>query len=232
MVGLAFSAGVYFGCNSLANAFKKQGTITTKGLSERIVKADQGKWKITLTVKSKEIDSGIEKINTAKTTMENTLKAMNFTKLDMGRVGVYQGEIEEESIVDKDGNKLVKKGIQNIFTCDFLVEETDAEKLKAAEIDLLPYFRDGIEISERKSYKLLSFDSLRPVMLQETVTSAINMAKTFLKSSGGSLGKVQSASQGAFTIVPVNQTSEWDTNHEGEIEKKIRVVSTIVFEVK
>ena len=64
-------------------------------------------------------------------------------------------------------------------------------------------------------------------MLEEATQNARQAAEEFAKSSDSQVGKIKNANQGVFSILPREQTP--GANESEQINKKIRVVSTVVY---
>lgn len=64
-------------------------------------------------------------------------------------------------------------------------------------------------------------------MLEEATKNAEAAAQEFAKSSKSKVGRIRRASQGVFSILPRIQTP--DASEAQQIEKQVRVVSTIEY---
>ena len=67
-------------------------------------------------------------------------------------------------------------------------------------------------------------------MLELATKNAKKSAQEFAKSSNSTLGKIHTANQGVFSILPREQS--FLNNENTQIEKKVRVVSTITYWLK
>ena len=80
------------------------------------------------------------------------------------------------------------------------------------------------EYSEPVSYSYVSFQEMKPRMMEEAIANAQATARQFAKTSGSKLGKILSADQGQFSI-----NSKDENNPQ---IKKLRVVTTITYQLK
>ena len=73
-------------------------------------------------------------------------------------------------------------------------------------------------------YEYVSFQQMKPKMMQEAIKNAEQTAKQFAENSDSKLGKILDAGQGQFTI----------TDRDGNTPyiKKLRVVSTVTYSLK
>ena len=64
-------------------------------------------------------------------------------------------------------------------------------------------------------------------MHEQATQNARQAAEEFAKSSGSAVGKIKNANQGVFSILPREQAP--GISEAEQIEKTVRVVSTIVY---
>ena len=74
------------------------------------------------------------------------------------------------------------------------------------------------------TYEYVSFQQMKPKMMQEAIKNAEQTARQFAENSDSEIGKIQDASQGQFTI----------ENRDGNTPyvKKLRVVTTVTYSLK
>ena len=70
-------------------------------------------------------------------------------------------------------------------------------------------------------------NDIKPQMLEEATKNATAEAQEFAKSSDSKVGKIRRAQQGVFSILPREQTA--NAQESAQIDKKVRVVSTVEF---
>lgn len=196
-------------------------TVTVKGLSEREYEADIVIWPIQFTAASNNLgelyrtmDSNTQKIRefleaTAITSDEITVTSPGITDKAAQQYGnqggaefrytasqtvtVYSKNIGNVRQVMRRMSELGKQGI--VFTADNYQAETE--------------------------YLFTRLNEVKPEMIEEATQEARAVAEKFASDSKSSLGKIQTASQGQFSI------SARDKNNPHI--KKIRVVSTVAY---
>ena len=77
------------------------------------------------------------------------------------------------------------------------------------------------------SYLFTRLNDVKPQMLKEATQNARQAADEFAKNSQSKVGKIRSASQGVFSILPREEVPE--QTERDQINKKIRVVSTVEY---
>ena len=89
--------------------------------------------------------------------------------------------------------------------------------------------KDGIAIVDGGydnpvKYEFVSFNSMKPKMMEEAIANARKTAEQFAKNSESNLNKIVSADQGQFSID--------DRDSNTPYVKKVRVVTTITYSLK
>lgn len=91
---------------------------------------------------------------------------------------------------------------------------------------------DTSRINPNPSYYFTQLDNLRPEMLATATHSARLVAEQFAKDANTTLGSIRHASQGLFEITNRDATSSgWGSQAATSIDKKIRLVTTIDYEL-
>lgn len=85
----------------------------------------------------------------------------------------------------------------------------------------LPTLYEKINV---KTGKIMSFQQMKPEMMEEAIKNAQKTAEQFAKVSESELGKIQTAGQGQFEIGDRDQNTPYI--------KKLRVVTTVTYSLK
>lgn len=78
--------------------------------------------------------------------------------------------------------------------------------------------------SNQVSYEYVSFQKMKPAMMQEAIKNAEQTARQFAENSDSKLGKIRSATQGQFSIE--------DRDPNTPYVKKVRVVTTVTYALR
>ena len=86
---------------------------------------------------------------------------------------------------------------------------------------------DNQEYSSPVSYLFTGLNEIKPKMLEQATKNAKEAAEEFAKSSDSTVGKIKTANQGVFSVLPREQIPGISENMQ--INKTVRVVSTVVY---
>jgi len=205
------------------NFVEKDRRVNVKGLAEREVEADKVTWPIV----SKEVGNDLPGLYERIGTTQRKIKAF------LQGHGIKADELSENApqVVDlqareySDNNKPYRYIVTSVIT----VTSQDVKKVRqiiARQGDLL---KEGIAIVDGGyenpvKYQLVSFQELKPKMMQEAIENAEKTAQQFAENSHSKLNKIVSADQGQFSID--------DRDENTPYIKKVRVVATVTYSLK
>lgn len=208
------------GLDSISNKDRK---VTVKGLSEREVEADKVTWPIL----TKEIGDDLPALYTRINS--TTAKVKAFLKQN----GVKDAEISVNAPVVVDMNA-ERYGVQNPgyrynITSTVTVTSRNVKLVRSIIARQGELLKQGVAIVDGGYgngvvYEYVSFQQMKPKMMQEAIKNAEQTARQFADNSDSKLGKILDAAQGQFSI----------TDRDGNTPyiKKLRVVSTVTYSLK
>ena len=201
----------------------KDRKVTVKGLAEREVMAN----KITWPIVCKELGDYLP-------TLYNNINSTNTAIIDfLKKNGISENEISinPPKVIDINSNIYSNNTRGYRYNITSVITVTSSQVTKVREIiskqgELL---NQGIAIVEgdydnRISYEYTDFSAIKPEMMKEAISNAQKTAKQFAENSESKLGKIQTASQGQFSI------QDRDTNTP--YIKDIRVVTTVTYSLE
>ena len=201
----------------------KERKVTVKGLSEREVEADKVTWPIL----TKEIGDDLPALYTRINS--TTAKVKAFLKQN----GVKDAEISVNAPVVVDMNA-ERYGVQNH---DYRYNITSTVTVTSRNVKLVrsiiarqgELLKQGVAVVDGGYgngvvYEYVSFQQMKPKMMQEAIKNAEQTARQFADNSDSRLGKILDAAQGQFSIT--------DRNGNTPYIKKLRVVSTVTYSLK
>lgn len=208
------------GFEKFANKDRK---VTVKGLAEREVMAN----KITWPIVSKELGDYLpalyNNINSTNTAIINFLKSNGISDKEIS--------VNPPKVVDLNSNIYSSNTRGYRYNITSVITVTSSQVAKVREIiskqgELL---KQGIAIVDgdyenRISYEYTDFSAIKPEMMKEAISNAQKTAKQFAENSESKLGKIQTASQGQFSIQ--------DRDSNTPYIKDIRVVTTVVYSLE
>lgn len=243
---LIIGLGVFGAGYSIGKSFylvkKLNRMVTVKGLAEQDVKSDLGIWEINY----REIGNDLIKLNTKlqqdEVVVTTFLKQQGFVDQEIDRT---QYRIEDRlanvygqapSQAASDQRYVVTAGIR-IRSGKVDIIQKSAQMVDQILQQGVALTFDSMNVSPNPSFYYTKLDAIRPAMLAAATKSARTVAEQFAKDSGSDLGGIQRASQGLFQIMgrdTSTMSADWNNNQNalGSIDKKVRLVTTIDYQLR
>ena len=214
--GLLLKAGI-------DNFTNKDRRVTVKGLSEIEVPADQVTWSITTAETGNDLQQVYANSSSVirKITKFLTSNGIAAEDINVGTPIVTDNETDRWN-ADRIPFRFKIKTVLS-------VNSKEVDKVRGLISRQGELLSQGIaiinsEYSEPVSYSFVSFQEMKPRMMEEAIANAQLTAQQFAKNSGSKLGKIISADQGQFSI-----NSKDENNPQ---IKKLRVVTTITYQLR
>lgn len=211
---------VKWGIDDFANKDRK---VSVKGLSEREVDADKVTWPIL----SKELGNNLPELYNRIAVTQGKIKKFLMSN------GVKENEINVNAPVVIDLNadqyntnqRAYRYNITSIVT----VTSRNVKLVRSIIARQGELLKEGIAIvnggyENPVKYEFVSFNSMKPKMMEEAIANARKTAEQFAKNSESKLNKIVSADQGQFSIDNRDSNTPY--------VKKVRVVTTITYSLK
>lgn len=195
-------------------------TVSVRGLAEKEVDADLAVWKLSFSIGSnnmKELQNQIlRETDLAKTFLENH-------QLTQADYTVLSPEITDATVSmysDPEHRSFDYVGKQTI-----LIRSGNVQAVKSAAQDTIQLLGQGVSVSSdwdgKVQYYFNGLNEIKPEMIAEATENAHKAAEQFAHDSNSKVGKIQTASQGLFSIE--------DAAPGLEYKKNVRVVTTVVY---
>lgn len=198
----------------------KDRTVTVKGLAEKEVEAD----KVTWPIQTKEIGDDLpdlySRINVT------TSKVKSFLKKN----GIKDNEISVNApvVIDLQADRYGtddRKYRYNI-TSTITVTSSNVKLVRSIIARQGELLKQGVAVVDGGygtgvTYEYVSFQKMKPQMMQEAIKNAEQTATQFAENSNSGLGKIMNASQGQFSIE--------DRDANTPYIKKVRGVITVTY---
>ncbi len=221
MIGLiVLGLFIKLGLESFSDKDRK---VTVKGLSEREVQADKVTWPIMTKELGDDLPSLYTRINAT------TAKVKYFLKQN----GIKDSEISINAPVVVDMNA-ERYGVQNHdyrynITSTITVTSHNVKLVRSIIARQGELLKQGVAVVDGGYgngvvYEYVSFQQMKPKMMQEAIKNAEQTAKQFAENSDSKIDKILTAGQGQFSI-------ENRDNNTPYI-KKLRVVTTVTYSLK
>ncbi|MCH5229956.1 MAG: SIMPL domain-containing protein [Muribaculaceae bacterium] len=195
-------------------------TVSVRGLCEREVNANKVTWPIV----SKEVGNDLP---TIYNNVENTNRMiLQFLKNN----GIEESEISINPplVIDLQADRYsynqnpYRYNVTNVM----VVTSSKVEKVNELIKKQTQLLKEGIAIvagdyQYQTIYEYTDLNTIKPAMIAEATKNAREAADKFAEDSGSKVGRIQTASQGQFSIEDRDQYTPYI--------KKIRVVSSIIY---
>ena len=218
---LAFGmiVGGYLLGDGLRRSRLAERSVTVRGLAERDVTADLATWTIAYAEQGTdlgEVQAGIDQDTRAIIAF---LRAAGFGDPEIISAGVGVNQFFDSN-----------RGVNSITVRRRLQLRTaDVKKARAAFARQFDLIRRGVAIEEGSgiSYSFTRLNDVKPAMIAEATKDARRGAEQFAQDSGTSVGGIESATQGYFSI-GARDGEEGASGSDSPLQK-VRVVTTIDF---
>lgn len=200
--------------------------VTVKGLAETNVKADLAIWNLKFVVTADNLTAAQQNIASQRGVIYEFLQQQGIAKAE-----ISEGRVETNDLLANPYRS------NNDVASRFIVSQTIT--VRSGNVDIIDKaLRNNGELVARGiildsqygspvSYIFTKLNDIKPQMLEEATKNAAAAAAEFAKSSDSRVGRIRRASQGVFSILPLEQTP--DVSENQSINKKVRVVSTIEY---
>lgn len=232
IAGALIGLGVAVGGTNLGLCYRQvvnnNNVVVVKGLAEKDVKADLALWTIKFVATNNNILIATKDIENQQKLIIEYLKNAGFEESEIIIQGLTMQDAYADSYRDKDS-------ITSRYTLNQCLS------IRSTKIDLVhdtfPKIGDlvskGVSFSSYGNgvaYSFTKLNDIKPEMLKNAIENAKASANEFAINSGAKIGSIKRANQGVFSITSREQTNESD--EASQIDKKVRVVSTIEYFIK
>ncbi|MFQ7113046.1 SIMPL domain-containing protein [Hallella bergensis] len=211
---------IRWGIDDFANKDRK---VTVKGLAEREVEADKVTWPVVFQEMGNELPALYDRI----AQKQQTIKAF----LMKNGVKASEMQVNAPKVVDMNADRysVNQKPYRYNITSTITVTSRNVKGVRAIISRQGELLKQGIAIvggdyDSQIEYEYVSFQGMKPKMMQEAIANARTTAEQFAKNSDSNLNKIVSADQGQFSIE--------DRDRNTPYIKKVRVVTTVTYSLK
>lgn len=205
--------------------------VSVKGLSERVVEADQASWRLPFRGQGGDRETAI-----------NDAIAARDAALALGRSGGLPAEammVEPFALTVERSYVQVGGGVQEerlryVASGAVRMRSTDVAAIEALTGRSSELLDQGVLLGAsdygdmpRAVFSYTGFNQIKPDMIAEATQNARAAARQFAADSGSRVGRIASANQGVVQIL----AADGDYDERSERRKLIRIVSSIEYEL-
>ncbi len=230
VLALGMIGGAFFIAKAINNHTYYNRSIHVKGLSEKDVVADQGIWKLTISLAGNDIVSLNQKAAEYKRIVVDGLLASGFQASEVN--GDLPVSIEDK-MVDRYNDRFdPEKQARYVLDTTIQLETTDVEKLFKSTHVINQFVAQGIFFkgSTAPTFFYSKLNEIKPDMLKEAGINAFAGALELASNTKSQVGKIKDASQGAFSIRLRNDGAEYEGGYgKSSPYLRARVVTNVTY---
>ncbi len=204
-----------------------QRRVTVKGLAERDVKADLALWTIRFTASGNDLAGVQETLDQDLQKIRSFLQTQGFDQAEIQPGGLRVEDLKRYSEqAERDRYAIVQTVTVRSHNVDLVADVS-------RRLGVL--VRQGIVLhqdweSRDPVYVFTGLNEIKPAMIAEATQKAREAAVQFSQDSGSLIGRINTAHQGVFVILPRDPVV--GEKESTQIFKTVRVVNTITYQLE
>ena len=210
-------------------------TISVKGLAEKPVRADRAEWRVVIQVKGDTIPDALAKLRRERPQLDGFLARAGF---DQAALADSSESVEPnyEQVEGRNGNmRSVQQG--HIARQTVTIGTADIAKIQAASRAIVQFEAEGHPVHYGEPQYLVSnLEEVKMSLIAAAMQNSRTRASEFAKSGDVQVGRMRSASQGAFYILAAGadqDVSDWGGAYDkSTVDKIARVVVTVDYGIE
>ena len=209
-------------------------TISVKGLAEKPIKADRAEWTVRLQVKGATIAEALGKLRKERPALDQFLAGAGFDAASMTESN-EASEPNYEQVEGRNGNmRSVQEG--HVARQSITINTADIGKIIAAAKGIVQFEADGHPVTfGEPQYLVSNLEDVKMSLIADAMKNSRTRAAEFAKNGDVKVGRMRSASQGAFYILPAGadqDVSDWGGSYDkSTVDKIARVVVTVDYAI-
>jgi hypothetical protein len=235
LAALVLALGIAVAGFLIAQGFHASRTadryVTVKGISEREVVANVAIWPLRVVASDDDLGK-------AQAQLERSLEKIR-EFLAKNEIDASNARVTGFSVSDAQTNQYQSGNAGNRFVINqtLVVRSSEPEKVLATSAKVGELVQAGVVLSSGGEYGgggptflFTGLSDLKPAMIAEATARAREAAEQFARDSGSRIGGIRRANQGQFEILPRDRAP--GITEEGQLEKTVRVVSTVDYSLE
>jgi hypothetical protein len=201
--------------------------VTVKGLATKEVRADLAVWFVSFTATGDELSAAQLKLDEDGAKIVSYLKGIGLKDEDirLQNLQVFDRTAQTYGSAETGGARF-------ILGQTYIVRTTDIEAMVKASQGVSELLKQGVLLGQMNGgynpapqYMFTKLNAIKPEMIGEATKNARTSAAQFAEDAGQGLGKMRSANQGVFEVLPRDPS----LNETETPDKTVRVVSTVEY---
>jgi hypothetical protein len=236
---IVFSVAMIIAAATLGHQVKQVGggreTISVKGLAEKPVRADRAEWRVVIQVRGDTIPDALAKLRRERPQLDGFLARAGFDQASLADSS-ESVEPNYEQVEGRNGNlRSVQQG--HIARQTITINTADIGKIQAASRAIVQFEAEGHPVHYGEPQYLVSnLEEVKMSLIAAAMQNSRLRAGEFAKSGDVEVGRMRSASQGAFYILATGadqDVSDWGGAYDkSTVDKIARVVVTVDYSIE
>jgi hypothetical protein len=238
ILGVLLAAGLsgagYFVSTTVYKGKLASNSVTVKGFAERDVQADLALWQITYTITGGKLTDLYSQSSTDENLLNGFLTKNGFNKQDIKPGNLQITDLLANEFRDKTVPEAQRYILKNTIT----VRSNDVALVDRTTNALNDLVKQGIVLTANNvNFQFTKLNDIKASMLRDATKNARDAAQQFANDAGSTVGSIQSANQGFFSIDSRDSAAAQNPNggpnyeapQRSTIDKKVRVVVTLTY---
>ena len=234
LVAIGLAAAGYFVSTTIYKGRAAANTVTVKGFAERDVKADLALWQISYSLTGGDLAQLYAQSSASEKTLTDFLVQKGFAKTE-----IKSGPVQlEDLLANQYRTNNIPADKRYILRNTISVRSNAVERVDGATQSLNDLIRQGIVLTGNNvDYQFTKLNDIKSAMLRDATKNARDAAQHFANDADSTVGSIQSANQGFFSVGSRDSAAQGQGGGDGgyvpptasTIDKKVRVVVTLTY---
>jgi len=202
--------------------------VTVKGLATKDMRADLAVWSVNFTVTGNDLAEAQAQLETTSEKVTAYLAASGIRETDIRVQSLQVADKQAQTYSSGGGDG----GPRYVLSQALIARTNDIEAMIKASQGVSRLIKDGVVLGQPNGgynpapqYMFTKLNDVKPSMIADATKNARASAEQFAQDSGQKVGKIRSANQGVFEILPRDPNiPETETP-----DKTVRVVTTVEY---
>ena len=234
-----FSIALVIAASVLGYQVKQVGggreSISVKGLAEKPIKADRAEWRVMLQVKGATTAEALARLRKERPALDQFLAGAGFDPASRSD----SNEATEPNYEQVEGNNGNLRSVQQGYIArqTVTIATPDIAKVIAASRAIVQFEAEGHPVGfGEPQYLVSNLEEVKMSLIADAMKNSRTRAAEFAKNGDVEVGRMRSASQGAFYILPAGadqDVSDWGGSYDkSTVDKIARVVVTVDYGIR
>jgi len=211
-------------------------SIKVKGVAEKVITSDLAAFTCSVSIKAQNRAEGYVALKQAAKKLSDKLTALGFTEKMRYDKDISCCEVNKTVKTISNGKEVSNSYFDHYyFTYSLRVCTTDVKLVAKNVLKIYELTSNKLDVSaSTPQYYISNPEQFKLELVDQASAAAAERARTAARQSGSRLGPLMTARQGVIQITSPasNETSDYGVYNTSSIDKVMRLVMTLEFEIK